>query len=94
MYCGKECSFLCCTEKSFVIVYENRVLYLSLLRKMMVGIYGLLVNKFAKKENILTDFIVYLGPACPALNGLGLRLRKSSFPPMRIMRGNRASQRQ
>jgi hypothetical protein len=41
-----------------------------------------------------SPLFVYLGPACPALNSLGLRLRKSSFPPMRIMRGTRASQRQ
>ncbi len=35
---------------------------------------------------------VYLGPACPALNSLGLRLRKSSSPPGEIMRGTSASQ--
>ncbi len=37
---------------------------------------------------------VYLRPACPALNSLGRRLRKSSSPPGEIMRGICAYQRQ
>ena len=37
---------------------------------------------------------VYLRPARPAINSLGLRLRKSSFPPGEIVRGICAYQRQ
>ncbi len=53
-------------------------------------------NFFEGLKNQISTFCigtdVYLGPACPALNSLGLRLRKSSFPPGGITRGTSASQ--